>query len=120
MVIEVEQLILTPSAQEYYKVLKDLVDDNSGLNAPPPAALVGNMTSADSEEFVFGRFTAAASTSSSIFVNRKGIEEEALTSLGLTNYEEFGDPVPSPITGTAACNESKYRTAIPPPGWISQ
>lgn len=120
MVLVLQQLSLTSEAFEYYEVLEDIVDNNGGLNAPPPAGLVGNMFNVEnSDDFVFGRFTAAATTTASIFIERSDIPETALEIRGPTRYEEEGDPVPPQITGTTVCSENKYRTAIPPPGWIS-
>ncbi len=119
IVIEVQQLSLSPAAYDYYKVLKDIVDNNSGLNAPPPAALVGNLFNPDdSEDFVFGRFTAAASSSSSVFVDRSGIREDPILRKDPLNFESFFDPVPKPEVVSAPCSETKFRTAIVPPGWI--
>ena len=55
MVVVAQQWNLTPEAHEYYKVLKDILDNNSGLNAPPPAALIGNLFNPeDTEDFIFG------------------------------------------------------------------
>lgn len=119
MVIVLEQISLTASAYEYYKVLKDIIDNSSGLNAPPPAALVGNLFNPnDSEDFVFGRFTTSGSSTAYLFIDRTDITEDALEVIGETRYEMFGDPVPPPISGTAPCEESRFRTAIIPPGWI--
>ncbi|WP_158594641.1 DUF4249 domain-containing protein [Ulvibacterium marinum] len=122
MVIEVQQFAISASAHEYYKVLKDLVDNNSGLNAPPPAGLVGNMFNpADSEEFVFGRFTAAATSLASVFVDRTFIGEEALEGREpLITEPTFGSPLPPPATVSAPCSETRFRTAIRPEAWIDQ
>ncbi|WP_273565634.1 DUF4249 domain-containing protein [Maribacter halichondriae] len=119
MVVVAQQWNLTPEAHEYYKVLKDILDNNSGLNAPPPAALIGNLFNPkDSEDFIFGRFTAAATTTASIFIDRTGIEEDVLERRDPLNFEGFGSPVPPPQTITAPCDENRFRTAIRPPGWI--
>lgn len=119
MVLTVQQLVLQPDAFQYYEVFKDLVDNNSGLNAPPPAGLLGNMYNPnDSEEFVFGRFTAAATSIASIFINRSSISEKPLENRGSTRYETEGSPAPAPQTGTAPCEEGKYRTRIMPPEWV--
>jgi len=119
MVIEVQQISLTAAAYEYYKVLKDLIDNNSGLNAPPPAALVGNLFNPeDSEDIVFGRFTPAAASTTSLFIDRSDITDDTLENFGIRIFEGFGGPYPNPISTTAPCSESKFRTAIVPPGWI--
>ncbi len=121
MVVEVQQYSLTPAAYDYYKVLKDIVDNNSGLNAPPPAALIGNLTNtSDPDEFVFGRFTAAATSVATLFIDRSAIQEPQLDPRDPIVQEAFGDPLPDPITTIAPCSETKFRTAITPPGWIEQ
>lgn len=120
MVVEVQQFSLTPAAHQYYKVLKDLVDNNSSFNAPPPAGLIGNMFDPnDSEKFIFGRFTVAAATKTSLFIDRSTITEEPLETRTSLNFEKFGDPVPSPSTTIAPCSETRFRTAIPPEAWIT-
>jgi len=119
MVLEVQQISLTPAAYEYYKVLKDLIDNNSGLNAPPPAALVGNLFNpVDSEDIVFGRFTPAAASTTSLFIDRSDITDDTLENFGIRIFEQFEDVVPGPPKTTTSCEESKFRTAIIPPGWI--
>ncbi len=120
ILVEIQQFSLTPVAYEYYKVLKDIVDNSAGFNAPPPAALIGNMVNINNpDEFVFGRFTAASTTTTSIFVNRDGILENALESRIVEILEPvLNSPYPPPITITAPCEESRYRTAIRPEDWI--
>jgi len=122
MVIEVQQFTLTPAAYEYYKVLKDVVDNNSGLNAPPPAALVGNLSNPnDAEDFVFGRFTAAATSTASLFIDRNLIEETAIESREPINLEpQIASPYPPPATVQAPCSENRTRTAVQPEKWESQ
>lgn len=122
MVVEVQQVSLTPSAYEYYKVLKDIIDNSSGLNAPPPAALVGNLFDPnDSENFVFGRFTAAATTAAAMFVDRTSISEDPLEDRDPLMIEPtLNSLLPPPATVSAPCSETKHRTAIIPPGWIEQ
>lgn len=122
MVVEVQQFVLTPAAYDYYKVLKDVVDNNSGLNAPPPAALVGNLSNPqNSEEFVFGRFTAAATSTASIFIERNSIEEAPLELSEPVVFEpQIASPYPPPATVQAPCTENRTRTAITPDKWESQ
>ncbi|WP_299532367.1 DUF4249 domain-containing protein [Ulvibacterium sp.] len=121
MVVEVQQFSINAAAYDYYKVLKDIVDNNAGLNAPPPAPLVGNITNPnDSEDFVFGRFTAASTSVVSAFIERSRIAEEALEPRDPIILEDMFDPVPPPITNFAPCSETRFRTALPPDGWIEQ
>ena len=120
IVVEVQQFSLTPAAYDYYKILKDIVDNNGGLNAPPPAALIGNLiNSEDNDEFVFGRFTAAATSVASIFIDRSAIEEIMIENREPIIVEpQIASPYPPPATITAPCSETKFRTAIQPIGWI--
>lgn len=120
MVVEVQQFSLTPAAYDYFKVLKDVVDNNSGLNAPPPAALVGNLSNPDdSEDFVFGRFTAAATSTASIFINRLLIEETPIESSDPVIFEpQIASPYPPPVTVQAPCSENRDRTAVRPLEWV--
>ncbi len=122
MVVEVQQISLTPDGHQYYKVLKDIVDNNSGLNAPPPAALVGNMFNPDDpEDFIFGRFTAAGTSTAAIFIDRTLISEDALETREPIELEPtLNSPFPPPATVSAPCSETKFRTAIPPNGWINR
>ena len=120
MVVEVQQISLTPSAYEYYKILKDIIDNSSGLNAPPPAPLVGNLFNPDdSEDFVFGRFTSAASSSASLFIDRTFIAEQPLEDIDPLRLEPtLNSPFSPPATTSAPCTETRFRTAVIPPGWV--
>ncbi|WP_273565633.1 DUF4249 domain-containing protein [Maribacter halichondriae] len=120
MVVEVQQFSISAAAHEYYSILKDLVDNNGGLNAPPPAALIGNLMNPDNPaEFVFGRFTAAATSTASSFLDRSGIMENQIELRDPIIVEPtLNSPYPPPATLIAPCEESKFRTAIRPPGWI--
>lgn len=120
LVLEIEQFSVTPAAYQYYKVLKDIVDNNSGLNAPPPAALIGNIFDPnDDQHFVFGRFTVAASATASLFLDRSMIAENPLEPVMASIVETFDNSGPPPIATTAPCNETKFRTAIRPEKWIT-
>ncbi|MBM1104524.1 DUF4249 domain-containing protein [Aurantibacter crassamenti] len=127
LVVEVQQLSLTENTYDYYKVLKDIVDNNSGLNAPPPAALVGNMYNPeDEEEYVLGRFTAASSTTNSLYITRESIEESPLDPFNefTSECEIFcgiqicHSPEGCAFESIVPCSETRYRTAIKPEGWI--
>jgi len=119
MVVEVQQFSITPAAYQYYKVLKDIVDNSSGLNAPPPAALIGNLSNPDdAEDFVFGRFTAAATSTASAFINRSLIAEPPLEFRNPIILEpQIASPYPPPATVIAPCSENRERTSNEPDGW---
>lgn len=128
MVVEIQQMSISPEAFEYYRVLKDLIDNNSGINAPPPAGLVGNLTDTqDDSAFVFGRFTTVAATAAYLFVDRSNIPEDPIESQLRMIREECEVCPPdevcpvecSPVT-TAPCSETRFRTSMMPAGWINQ
>lgn len=119
ILVELQQFGISSEAYRYYKTLKDLIDNNSGFNAPLPAALIGNLYSTeDPEKVVLGRFTAASSIITPIFIERRFVEEEPLEPILLTQPE--GDEVPPPVVTTAPCVESRFRTSEEPEGWQDQ
>ena len=131
ILVEVQQFSIPPSTYEYYRVLKDLIDNNQGLNSPPPAALIGNMFNPnDDKEYVLGRFTAVAGSTKSIFIDRYDISESQIELNPVRQIEECVEVCPPEacapgytgppcyeITRTT-CEESRYRTAFAPEGWI--
>ncbi len=127
ILVQIEQYSLTTAAYDYYKILKDIVDNNKGLNSPPPAALVGNISNVnDKSEFVLGNFTAAASTSSSLFIDRSNIAESQIDGNQILNIEtcevcppQTACPVDCSPVELVPCSETRYRTAILPDGWIT-
>ncbi|MBU3822654.1 DUF4249 domain-containing protein [Flavobacteriaceae bacterium XHP0103] len=118
ILVEIQQFSLTQKAFDYYKTIKDLVDNNGGFNAPLPAALIGNMYNPnDANEYVLGRFTAASAFTQTIMVDRTTVEEAPID----TPIRPNPEPTPSgpgPHYTDAPCNESRYRTSIQPEGWI--
>jgi len=119
ILVELQQFALSRSAYEYYQTLKDVIDDTSGFNAPLPASLVGNLFNVnDSNEFVLGRFTVAAASTESLFLERSEIEESALETILTLSPEDFGSLAPDPKILLAPCRESRYRTAAKPEGWV--
>ena len=127
IVLELQQISLTESMYDYYKILNDIVDNNSGLNAPPPAALVGNIFNPeDEEEYVLGRFTAASSTTMSIFIERESISEAPIDTFNFFKSEcqifcgitICNSPESCAFESTTPCTETRFRTAIKPEGWI--
>lgn len=117
ILIHLQQYTLNREAYRYYKTLKDLVDNNSGLNAPLPAALLGNLYNPeDSEEYVLGRFTVAARDSRNVYIERLGVAEDQLEDVIRARAEEYGS-VPDPVTTSAPCEPGPYRTDVEPQGW---
>ncbi|MEM8506580.1 MAG: DUF4249 domain-containing protein [Bacteroidota bacterium] len=121
ILVELEQYALTAEGHRYFRILKDIVDNNGNFNAPPPAALLGNMFNPnDSDEFVLGRFTIALAASASIFIDRTNIPEAALEAIPVNSESSdlfFGDGLQ--VLSTIPCEEGRFRTGTPPEGWIS-
>ncbi|WP_406685055.1 DUF4249 domain-containing protein [Seonamhaeicola sp. MEBiC1930] len=120
ILVEVKQFSLSKPAYNYYKVLKDIVENNSGFNAPPPAALVGNMYNVNnSEEYVLGRFTAAATSKATIFLEREALQGTVADPVDLFFPESDSNPTPpgAPPVLYAPCVEGFYSTSIKPEGW---
>lgn len=116
LLVELQQFSLTEDAYRYYKTLKDLIDNNSGFNAPLPAALIGNLYNPeDSQDLVLGRFTAAATSVMPIFIERIYIDEEQLEPVIFGQAEGLETPPPQVLT--APCVESRFRTNEQPAGW---
>ena len=118
VLVEIQQFSITPKAYEYYRAIKDLVDNNGGFNAPLPAALIGNMYNPeDSNEFVLGRFTAASATTKSIMIDRTTVEESSIET-PIKPKPEPPPTSPGPVYDKAPCEESRSKTSIEPIGWI--
>lgn len=116
IVVELQQYAISESAYTYLKTLKDLIDNNAGLNAPLPAALVGNLFNpANKEEFVLGRFTAAAVTMMPVYIERLLLPEAPLDQ-EVAPFTE-GPEAPAFQVYTSACSEGRYRTAVKPRYW---
>jgi len=117
ILVELQQYSISSNAYRYFKTLKDINDNNRGLNSPLPATLVGNMYNPNNlEEFVLGRFTAASTSITSKFVERIFIEEPSLEQRLINSPEE--NEVPPPVVSSAPCYESLNRTGIMPVGWL--
>lgn len=114
IVVQVEQFSLSTKAYNYFKVLKDLINNTGGLNSPPPSALLGNLFNPNGrEEYIFGRFTAAAASTFSVFIERENIMESPLEVQPPLKFESgLGE-----VVVTAPCTESRFRTGIRPEGW---
>ena len=118
MLVEIVQLNITEEAHKYYKTIKDIVDNNSGFNAPLPSALIGNLFNQnDLEDPVLGRFTAASGSSKSIFVKRGSIDDKIVGEYRQSQTEIFGDPLPSPITYDSPCIVGRNQTNQKPFTW---
>ena len=113
ILIEVQQLSLNESSYDYFKIISDQVSASGGLNAPPPAPLLGNLFNPDDPtEIVLGQFTTAGVSSKFVFIDRSNITE---------NPFRPDDPIILesciPCPQSFPCEESLTRTAVQPEGW---
>ncbi|PIB38980.1 DUF4249 domain-containing protein [Maribacter sp. 4G9] len=117
ILVYVDQLSLSFDAFQYYKRLKDVVDNNGNFDAPPPAAVVGNIYNVnDEDEIVLGRFTATSTSSASIFIDRTDILDNEIDPEPPISVEP--SPPFDPNVTIAPCVEGRFRTSIEPEGWI--
>jgi len=125
ILVKVQKFNVSYEAHRYLKSLKDAIGNNSGLNAPLPSVLIGNLYNPnDEDEIIMGRFTVASGSSKSIYIRRNNLAGNAVSEYEQNHYEKFGDNVPQPLCATcypiyAPCEEGLYRTSIKPEGWNS-
>ena len=113
ILVELQQLSLDAAAFEYFKVLNSQISEGAGLNAPPPAALLGNLFNpSDANDLVLGNFTAAGVSTERVYINRAAIQENPVNPSDIVILENcIGCPTTFP------CEESISRTSIKPEGW---
>ena len=71
LLVEGQLYSITAAAYEYGKVVTDLVEGNSGLNATTPAALIGNMSRTDDgEQPILGFVRAATVATRRLYIER--------------------------------------------------
>ena len=123
ILVELQQYSISYDAYKYYKSIKDLIDNNGGLNAPLPSVLIGNLYNTnDKDEIVLGRFTVASGSSKSIYIPRGKLLGNDIRGPKQPQDEKFGDRVPQPLSMFdypifAPCEEGAYRTGIKPLNW---
>ena len=113
ILVEIQQFSLDESAYEYFKVINSQISESAGLNAPPPAALLGNLFNPnDPSDLILGHFTAAGISTKRLFIDRSQIIESPLTQDDNIILENC------PTCPTSApCVESFSRTPVKPEGW---
>lgn len=108
----VQQFNITKNAFEFNSVIRELAEGAGGLNAPLPAALVGNLTDvSDRETAVLGYVGTAGVTEERLFIDRESFGGISLPFDGSILLEPAR---PSPPQ--APC-EGGTRSRIRPEGW---
>lgn len=112
LLVEVEQQSLNRLAYLYFREVEDLTEGSSGLNAPLPAALYGNLRDlSENETSVLGYVAAVASSSRRIFFNRDTVPGEPLFIRSSPRLEPLSpSPPPAPCEGPGLTPER-------PEGW---
>ncbi len=114
ILVQIQQVALTKSAFNYFKLIADISNESGGLNAPPPAGLLGNLFDPnDPEASILGQFTAASVATKSLYIDRSGIVESPLNpdpSIRLEGCDYCPNYCP--------CEESPFRTSTKPEGWL--
>ena len=113
ILVQIQQLSLSETSYQYFEVINDLISESGGLNAPPPAALLGNLFNPDDPSaFILGQFTASAVTIENVFIDRSNITDIPLTPDPNLRLEDCTScPVFYP------CEEGRFRTSVKPDGW---
>ena len=115
LLVEGQLISISKAAYEYGKVIQDLTEGNSGLNATIPAALNGNVSNLDPAGREVLGFIGAASFSGT----RRYLERSADTGTPLRlppppRYE----PIPPPgVPPRVPCDIPGRRTSVKPEGW---
>lgn len=115
LLVEGQILSISREAYAYGKVIQDLTEGNSGLNATIPSALNGNVRNADPEgREVLGFVGAASFSSARVYLERNADTGTPLRLDSPPNYE----PIPPPgVPPRAPCDIPGVRTSVKPVGW---
>lgn len=108
----VEQYNTSRESFEYNSVIEQLAEGGGGLNAPLPAALVGNLTDvSENNTGVLGFIGVTAVNEERIYINRDTIDGTSLPFDGIPRLEPvMPAPPEAPCTGGT-------RTTVRPEGW---
>ncbi|QMW05665.1 DUF4249 domain-containing protein [Spirosoma foliorum] len=122
--VQLRQSSLTRQAYQYYRTVEEQTQNNGGVAATPPTALVGNVRNlANEHESVIGYFTASAVATSLDWIDRRdatGIPPGLFIAL---NNRPPSQPFNQGGYGskdypTATCVPSDGRTPNKPVGWL--
>ena len=91
--IEVEQMSLTQTAFDFFKLIRIQKTEASNIFQPPSGELIGNVVALNSEDRVVGLFWATAVSKKTMFLNRSDVpypltNTETITESCLTYFDD--------------------------------
>lgn len=111
ILVELQQTAISREAYLYYGKLEDLTEGSSGLNAPLPAALYGNLANVtDPSQNVLGYVSVGAVSKRRLYWNRDTVPVEPLYRRRPIVYEPADRPITAPCSGSSL-------TPIKPEDW---
>jgi len=99
--VEVEQMSLTKSAFDFFKLVRKQKEEGSSLFQPPAAEIRGNIKPINNNDLVIGLFWATAVTEQHIFIEKSDIPY----------------PLPAANQNTLPCTTVPYSSTIKPKLW---
>lgn len=113
LLFDLQQYNISRAAYEYALTLRDLAEGAGGLNAPLPAALVGNLSDvSELETPILGFVGVSAVDIERVFIDRDTVQGESLP------YQFDYRPEPVMPTPPQAPCVGFNRTTVEPEGWV--
>jgi len=113
ILVEVQQYTINEATYKYFKTVDALLSESSGLNAPTPAALLGNIVNVDNpEEIVLGQFSSAGVSIGRVMIPRVQLDVQPVDPDQEIRVETCAE-----CPQSAPCKESRTRTVVKPIGW---
>lgn len=119
LLFEARLQAITGAAFRYASTLKEVSEGSGGLNAPSPAALVGNIKSVSNpDDIVLGNFSTASITTHRAYIDRSTVEGTPLPS----EYSVMLEPSPMICLPEDVCPplipcDAPGRSSEMPAGW---
>jgi len=111
LLLVTQQMTTSRASYEYNSVIEDLAEGGGGLNAPLPAALVGNLTDvSENKTGVLGFVGVGSLNEGRVYINRDTVDGTSLP------FNETYDPEPILFPPSAPCAGGS-RTPARPIGW---
>jgi len=99
--VEVEQMSLTKSSYDFFKLVRKQKEEGASLFQPPPAEIRGNIKPLNNNDLVIGLFWATSVTEKHLFIDKSDIPY----------------PLPKANLNTLPCTTVPYSSTIKPKLW---